>query len=619
MTEPALEDFVFYNNVWTDRYGDGTTVDPGTGPTPVDPDPDPGPITPNIFTVVREDLPFNVAPEATLASSPWHASLHKFTTFRPAFTSNQGSPTSPDVDTRWTENGSLYGVPLDPTNNMWARFNPPSYSTYATFGGLVRYRPLYERAKRPPVESKTRPGKMLDYRIQDQMDLVRQTLTGGINGYAVDVIHAPQTAAEYDLSLISPSNMTYWRATVETCEAIEEINLQAGRQRFYFLPMWDGSTSGSRDPASIQVEAIHYLLTRFPTIKYLRNGKLLVNMYAPNRAPRNTNPGSTVTTARAYTQAVVDGLTAKGYQVAFIGTPSQDFYASTTFPAVRPPAVGGGPWGPRDPEHTAGENIYNRRFVSHFKATYGQSMIAQMPVSAADVRPNPANNNGVNGIYDESNHFRQLIESWKSAIADDDDPTHVKADLVQLPTADDYGEDACWLPTYNKGWCLLDVGYYFLLKYKTGYYPPIVRPTIYVSHRIQPTADSGVTVTYTGPQTVFMSKRSGGTPNQNTVGLLVFAPPGDWVVKLNVGGRVYTYEVTGEAGTGSMVERFAPLLPIGSGLISATMATKAAPDFPVQQITPRERFKVRTTLVSQDMAYRMRSSREALKPATGLA
>lgn len=593
----SLQDNVWWDKAWLNKYSGGSVSNPTTptNPTPVNP----GTPAASIFTVVRNDLPFNVAPDNVLHAGTRDVIAHKFLTFRPAFTSDQSRPGSPDVDTRFTDDGSPYGTPLAAAN-QWGRFLPPSYGAYAAYGGLVRDRPILERAPRATIDSPTLPGKKLDYRVQDQMTLIQQALLSGVNVWAIDVIQAPGTATEYDLSLTSPSNLTYWRACVEVYEACAEINRQAGKVVFRIMPMFDGSTSGTRAPASIQVNAIDYLLENYPSTAYFRKGFLVICPFAPEASPAGTN-GANVDT-KVYWTGVLDGLRALGYNPTFIPCHTRDMYAAPQFPKFASMSSGVGRWGSRDAFHTAGENINNRQLVWNIKTTYGQAMEVMVPVSVSDERPNPANNNNVVGIYDESNHFRQWIESWKTAIADDGDPKHVPADFIQLPTADDYGEGAMVLPTWNKGWCVFDTGLYWLQRYKTGQWPEILRPTIYLSHRISPTPDVA-TMTYTGPQTVFMTKRS-GTAAQNTVCVLAFLPTGTWTVNINVGGRVVPNTVN---SLGKPVEIFVPLLPIGTGLISAS-ALNAAGDV-VAQIPAKERYKVRTTLVSEDLGYRMRSSR----------
>ena len=98
-----------------------------------------------------------------------------------------------------------------------------------------------------------------------------------------------------------------------------------------------------------------------------------------------------------------------------------------------------------------------------------------------------------------------------------------------------------------------------------------------------------------------MAKRAGGTALQNTVSVF-YMVTGPGVLTINVGGRVTTHNITKVGEPDRVV---VPLLPIGTGLISASFAR----DGDVTANIPTSEFhRVRTTLVAQAVDYHYRSS-----------
>ncbi|WP_159673091.1 glycoside hydrolase family 71 protein, partial [Streptomyces mexicanus] len=92
-------------------------------------------------------------------------------------------------------------------------------------------------------------------------------------------------------------------------------------------------------------------------------------------------------------------------------------------------------------------------------------------VSVQDARPNQ-------GVYDEAGNTATLRSTWNHAIADG-------ADWVQLTTWNDYSEGSQFAPSLHNGHTYLDISSYYLTRFKTGAWPPIVRDTVYVTSRVQ--------------------------------------------------------------------------------------------------------------------------------------
>lgn len=77
--------------------------------------------------------------------------------------------------------------------------------------------------------------------------------------------------------------------------------------------------------------------------------------------------------------------------------------------------------------------------------------------------------------YDEPVNTGSLRAWWNRIIVD-------QPDFVQLTTWNDLSEGSGFMETVTQGRVCQDLSAYYLVKYKTGTYPPIVRDCIYLSH-----------------------------------------------------------------------------------------------------------------------------------------
>ncbi len=533
--------------------------------------------------VQRLDLPFDIPTRATLRSKK-KVLGHYMPEFPVAFTSSQGSPSSPDVDTRYESDG----VTPKSTANFWWRFQPGG-NVGTGHGGDTRDEHYYKRAPVASITSPTDGTKTLDYRVQDRIIEIRQAMAGGQDGFFHDFLDVPQNAGEYDIT-VSPSSggaPLRWRQSIESFEAAAEVNRQDGVGAVIIGLMPDCSTGAAADPTTL-ADALVYLDNTYPGVCYRTGGKLVYAPYFPEF----------LTGAAAFHDAVIARLKARGKSVFFIPCFQRTWTAAAqmpTFIGMDHPPDCVARWGDRAPSQSRAENNNNRTMYRFILDNYpGRTWMGH--VSVQDQRPAPVR--GQN--YYESDHWQNLVETWITALGDGTH-AHVQADRVQIPTANDAREHAHIMPSDTHGWCLSDLNLWWMLKFKMGDHPPIKRDAVYLSHRFQPTPNVA-TMTYTGGQTDFMTHRNDGMTLQNTVCVMFFlTEPAD--AALTIGSRSIVY--TGlPAGLTVMRE---PLLPFGNGQIGVTVTRGGAT---VARISPTKRrrhpaadYAVSTTRLAENFQY----------------
>jgi hypothetical protein len=188
---------------------------------------------------------------------------------------------------------------------------------------------------------------------------------------------------------------------------------------------------------------------------------------------------------------------------------------------------------------------------------HGRGKIWMQPVSVQDERPRSA-------VYDEAGNSENLRVTWAAALAG--------ADWVQIPTWNDYSEGAELAPSTNTGYGPLDISSYYLVAFKAGSAPKIVRDVLYLSHRVQ---QAGAKVTM---ETSPMKLRAGSTPSRDTVEVLSFLTD-DATIELTLGDQKQTFAATKGV--------FSKIYPLAAGMISVkatragkTVASVASP-YPV--------------------------------------
>jgi hypothetical protein len=511
--------------------GAGGQTDPGTG----------GgtgggtPTTPT--TAVTPELPFELtaAMRTQMSASSRKAFGHYFYTFPLAVNNTED----------WYTNRWLPEAPNKPAADVLT-------------GGQLRDRPL-------PIPAKNRTG---DWAAEDKATEVRQAIAAGFDGFMPDFLQVAGTGAV-------PNQR--W---TQHLELMRGINL-VGDPNFKLVPMVDSYTSGSADP---NILAEHMRITFNDRSSFrLPTGEAVLAAYAPERAPQNVPNNPAVN----YWPIVLGNLRTT-HKTLFLACFLDAWTGSTTAQAFDEIAWMFSRWGDRDPTASAANSTSNRLAptTSHGGTWAGTGLLAQPgklwmhPVSVQDSRPNQS-------AFWEAWGWDNLVATWKAAIDGN-------ADWVQVPTWSDFAEHANIGVTRNHGWAFLDVFTYFLIRWKLGYYPTIVRDGVYISHRVMPS--TGVTYTGTG-QTKWQTVR-GSTPVKDDVCVAVFltAPA---TVNVTVGGTTSTPTTANPAPAGFSVHK----VPLRVGAVSAeavrsgvTVAAAVSP------------FKVSATQITDDYNYRAVSS-----------
>ncbi len=565
-----------------------------------------GPPKPPTSLRHRPALAWDTPDRDELFASPYKVFAHYFLTFPIAL---QGDYTK-DVDTTLS---STTGKSVDTADYYDYRWLPVGSIEGGVdnrvFGGLLRDRHLLRRAKRTSKSSPTKAGLTLDWHIQDRMHEVRCAIEADLDGFTLDLLSVPQTDGAM------PDR---WRQALWLFDGADEV-VRQDKVPFKIVLMPDGSTSSTDKPETL-AKALAYLITTYPDVVYMHDDKFCLAPYNPEIAPnsRNSTAGSdSLYTAPEFWQKVID-LLEDTYKIPTLlwNCHQRSLWSAPQHPAFKAMAYGTSRWGDRDPESSKAETNVNRQAYYHLRKTYPRTPETKWmhPVSVGDERPNDSHRPV---RFWERDHYRQLRESWLAAIGDDTAKDangallHRKADLVQIPTWSDLAEGAHICPSRNLGWTQLDINSYYLIKYKTGDYPEIIRDRVYLSHRIQPTdSEASTTVTYSSTYVDYpnrLMERAGNTTSENTVAATCFFKEGGNTVTLNVGGTITTHN---NVGAGFQVVK-APLVTsggIGTGVVTVKVVRSGVT---VASFGTGDNRKVSLSQVSQDMSYRAASNAES--------
>lgn len=286
---------------------------------------------------------------------------------------------------------------------------------FASIGGLLRDRPLPQA----PVSG--------DFELANLKTEVRQAMSSGIDGFAVDILS------------LSGAN---WNRTVKLMDAAAQVS-----SSFRIMLQPDMTSSTGSASQSELAAALAKLATR-PASYRLADGRVVISPFsAEKKSP-------------SWWQGVMSSLSTKyGIRTALLplllDASKMKDYASVSY--------GFGNWGVRDPMAIAAAPDW----ASSARAL---GKVWMQPVAVQDVRPNQ-------GVYDEAGNTEALRASWNEAIADD-------ADLVLMVTWNDYSESTSFAPSANHGFCFLDISNYYIQRLKTGAFPTMDR--LYITHRVQP-------------------------------------------------------------------------------------------------------------------------------------
>jgi hypothetical protein len=375
---------------------------------------------------------------------------------------------------------------------------------HAAYGGFLRDRPL-TRA--------TRPG---DWRLADAEDEVRQAVSAGLDGFAVDLLVAPGSAN----SRVLEAPKLLLRAAA---------NVDPGFKIMLVPDMTGGLGALDVGPLAAYVAE----LAASPAAYRLSDGRLVLSPFkAENRS------------AQWWKTLLAELRTAHGLDIAFlpIFLNEQPHVAS-----FAPFSYGLSNWGSRNPAWNPTDVMHATSPRGRAAAVHAAGAAWMQPVSAQDVRPRA-------GTFQEAQNTTNLRATWKLAIDSD-------AELVQLTTWNDYAEGSELAPSAQQGWSYLDLSAYYLTWWKTGRAPKVVRDTVYLTHRTQSSSSKP-----SFPQTKLMTS-AGGSPTRDTVEALTFlTAPG--VVTVRVGSKTHTCSV------GSGVDTCT--VPLGTGTVTASVTRGGA-------------------------------------------
>jgi hypothetical protein len=366
---------------------------------------------------------------------------------------------------------------------------------YAQYGGKQRDRPF----TRAPIND-------VNWQLRDMETEVRQAISGGIDGFVV--------------SIVSFGDTQTWNATKTLMQAAKNVD-----PGFKIMLRPNMISPGIKDQSAATVAKNLAELAAFTSAYRLADNSLVLS---PFRAEVDTI---------AWWQGLFALMkTTYGITVAFWPMFLNEIQWGPTFAPI---SYGMANWGDRtaafnNPLSTSATSDINRGKTVQAR---GDKWMA--PVSLQDARPTQS-------IYYEAQNTLNLRNTWKIAIDGN-------ADMVHIPTWNDYAEGSQIAPSAKIGWASLDINAYYLTWYKTGKAPTIVRDMVYLSHRLMST-----TAKPTSQPT--MMKLLAGTTATNNVEVLTFLKAAG-TVTIGVGAKNYTCAV--DAGVDTCT------VPLGTGKISA--------------------------------------------------
>jgi hypothetical protein len=373
---------------------------------------------------------------------------------------------------------------------------------HAAYGGYLRDRPV----PRPP-----RPET--DWRLLDLEAQVRQAIAGGLDGFSVDVLALPDNP-----------DVQVWKTTRLLFQAAQRVD-----PGFRLMLMPD--LAGALKDVDVRTLARYVaLLGAFPAAYHLDDGRLVV---MPSAA-ENHDP--------AWWQQFIDVMRDEfATPVALIPLfiANERDYRAEFAPLSYAMTI----WGSRNPTVNDPQAVGPTSPLGRAQIVQGMGLRWVQPVSVQDERPRA-------GIYDEAENTRNLRNTWEIA-------RQSHASWAHVLTWNDYSEGTELSPSLMHGFTFIDLNAYYLTWYKMGAPPPIIRDTIYLTHRTQPFA---ALPSY--PTELLMQPRPRSSPPRDTAEALVFltAPAR---VTVRSGHGVHT--CSAPAGVSSC------LVPLAPGTVSATV------------------------------------------------
>jgi hypothetical protein len=347
---------------------------------------------------------------------------------------------------------------------------------HAAYGGYLRDRPLPRAV-----------GDRTDWQLADLETEIGQAKSGGIDGFAVDVI-VP-------------------RASSDVVDRI--LGAAAAVGDFDILVTADVTGSlGAMSAAAFAAEIAPYLAA--PGAFHLADGRAVLGAFAAERKPA------------AWWMDVLDILRTKiGTPVAFVPT---FLNVADSLESFAPFSYGFSMWGGRSPNAVADSDVARGSSMNVIRRTRQLGKLWMQPVSFQDARPR-------SGVFEESENGITNRLSWQLA-------DQQRADWVQLITWNDYAESTAMAPSVAHGWRILDMNAYDIMWFKTGTAPAVVRDALFVSSRDEP-----VNATPRYPETSLAHVVPSSMPPRDMVEVVAFATaPAQ--VSLRVGSQVHTCDVS---------------------------------------------------------------------------
>ncbi len=418
----------------------------------------------------------------------------------------------------------------NPKSDYYARNHTKPHGEngkHRAYGGYMRDRPI------------PRAPKGASWRLQDLKKEVRQAIGGGLDGFALDLMQLPGDSD--------------YRQVITARTMMKAAHQVDPRFRIMLMPDMGGSVAGKSPSALAKYVAE---LGRSKSAHRLSDGRLVVSPFKAEAHSASwwANFMSIMKNTHKMPVAFVP---------VFVG--NEQNYAKS-FSSI---SYGMSNWGSRNPKWNDPNATYPTSPVGRAKKIRANGDMWMQPVSVQDSRPR-------SGVFDEAQNSQNLRNTWKIA-------RKSGARWVQIPTWNDYTENANIAPSQRQGYSWLDINAYYATWFKTGQRPKIVRDTVYVTHRTQPWQAKP-----RYPQQTTMKLR-GGSPARNTVEALTFlTKPG--TVQVTVGGQTTSCKASAGVDTCTV--------PLRAGSVSAKVVRAGTTVAKV-----RSKNKVTNSPYVQDLKY----------------
>jgi hypothetical protein len=362
-----------------------------------------------------------------------------------------------------------------------------------------------------------------DYEAVDMATEVAQARAGGINGFAVDL-------------LTFNTSSKLWKLTVKLMAAANKTD---GNFKIMLQPDMYGLTTTTSEFA----QAIA-TLSQNESVYRLSTGEVVISPFLAEAK-----------SAAWYSEAI--SILKTKYQVSAVLLPLLlDASKMSSYASI---SIGFGNWGERD------ATVINNS-ANYAAAAHNLGKMWMEPVSVQDERPSGS-------IYDEAWNTQTLRAGWNKAITQG-------ADMVLIPTWNDYSEGTSIAPSVDHGTTFLTVSKYYLTRFRTGSYPAVTSDSVHIIHRIQ--KYSTMPTSYTN-----VMKRhyaTGGSASRDKVEVVTFLTSSA-TVTVTIGGKATSY--TAPAGFNAalfdLAEGYSTATAERSGSTVATVTTKDAVSFTTEQ------------------------------------